>query len=64
MPLAGEELDGYERVLDPPVQKLDVCYWLNQEAVRRKREWRAEKRLARIQEEGAVAPVQAQALGA
>ena len=30
-------LNGYERILSPPTQKLDVCYWLNREAVRRER---------------------------
>lgn len=30
-------MNGYERVLQPPVQKADVCYWLNVEAVRRQR---------------------------
>ena len=29
--------NGYERVLRPPVQKQDVCYWLNREAARRGR---------------------------
>ena len=31
-------LNGYQCVLSPPVQKQDVCYWLNHEAVRRGRQ--------------------------
>ena len=28
-------VNGYETILSPPTMKLDVCYWLNAEAVRR-----------------------------
>lgn len=30
-------LNGYEKMLEPPVQKCDVAFWLNHEAVRRGR---------------------------
>lgn len=31
----SEAVNGYEHVLRPPHMKLDVCYWMNREAVRR-----------------------------
>lgn len=32
---ASSALNGYEHVLEPPMMKKDVAYWLNAEAVRR-----------------------------
>jgi hypothetical protein len=32
---APSQLNGYEQVLDPPLMKKDVCYWLNWEARQR-----------------------------